>query len=318
MRAAFLTELGAPDVIRVGELPDPVPGPTDVLVRVEAVAVDPVDALVRSGAYRTALPLPFVVGRDLVGTVERAGPGAVGFAEGDRVWSNSLGHAGRQGPTAERAVVPADRLYRLPAAVDPTAAVAVLHPAATAWLALVRHARLRPGERLLVEGAAGNVGRALVELGALMGAHVVCTAATDDHEAVRALGAERVVDYRSPDLAERLGPGFDVTVDCSGRNEVHRLAPLLAPGARVVLLASRGGPLGVTPRDLYTRDVSVLGFAISNASVADLAGAAAWINDRLAAGGLRPRAVEELPLTATASAHARIEAGHTGRLVIRP
>ncbi len=318
MRAAFLTELGAPDVIRVGELPDPVPGPTDVLVRVEAVAVDPVDALVRSGAYRTALPLPFVVGRDLVGTVERAGPGAVGFAEGDRVWSNSLGQAGRQGPTAERAVVPAARLYRLPAAVDPTAAVAVLHPAATAWLALVRHARLRPGERLLVEGAAGNVGRALVELGALLGAHVVGTAATDDHEAVRALGAERVLDYRSPDLADLLGPAIDVTVDCSGRNEVHRLAPLLAPGARVVLLASRGGPLGVTPRDLYTRDVSVLGFAISNASVADLAGAAAWINDRLAAGGLRPRVVEELPLTATASAHARIEAGHTGRLVIRP
>lgn len=115
MRAAYVTELGAADVIRVGELPVPAGGPTDVLVRVEVVAVNPVDTMVRSGAYPTPTPFPFVIGRDLVGTVAEASPGAAGFAPGDRVWCNSLGHGGRQGSFAEYAVVPAERLYPLPA-----------------------------------------------------------------------------------------------------------------------------------------------------------------------------------------------------------
>jgi NADPH:quinone reductase-like Zn-dependent oxidoreductase len=101
VHAAYITELGSPDVITYCELPRPVPGPTDVLVRVEAVAVDPVDLFVRSGAYRTPTPFPFVLGRDVVGTVAEAGPGASRFAVGDRVWSHSMGHAGRQGVTAE-------------------------------------------------------------------------------------------------------------------------------------------------------------------------------------------------------------------------
>ncbi len=123
MRAAYITELGPADAIRVGELPVPAIGPTDVLVRVEVVAVDPVDTMVRSGAYPTPTPFPFVVGRDLVGTVAVAPPGAAGFAPGDRVWCNSLGHGGRQGSFAGYAPVPAERLYHLPAAVDPVAEV---------------------------------------------------------------------------------------------------------------------------------------------------------------------------------------------------
>lgn len=143
MHAAFITQHGPATDIRYGELPEPVPGPTDVLVDVAAVSVNPVDTFVRSGLFRTPVPFPFVIGRDLVGTVAEAGPGAPGFTPGDRVWSNSLGHGGRQGPTAERAVVPADRLYHLPPGVDGTGAVAVVHPAATAHLALFAHGGLR-------------------------------------------------------------------------------------------------------------------------------------------------------------------------------
>ena len=95
MRAAYITELGPAEAIRVGDLPVPVPGPTDVLVRVEVVVVNPVDILVRSGGYSTPTPFPFVVGRDLVGTAAEVGAGTVGFAAGDRVWCNSLGHGGR-------------------------------------------------------------------------------------------------------------------------------------------------------------------------------------------------------------------------------
>lgn len=309
MRAAYLTELGGPEVIRIGDLPEPRPGPTDVLVRVEAVAVNPVDTFIRSGRYRTPLPMPFVVGRDMVGTVDH-----------QRVWTNSLGHAGRQGPTAEYAVVPADRLYPLPDGVDPASAVAVLHPAATAWLALVRHARVRPGERLLVEGAAGNVGRALVELGAQLGAHVVGTAAPADHDELRALGAEEVVDYRGPDI----GSAYDVAVDCSGRDELARTADLMNLGGRIVLISGMATTMSVPAPAVYLRDLAVLGFVISNATVADLAAAARWINDRLDRGGLRPRAVRRLGLAETAEAHRQV-AGRPpgserlrGRLVIEP
>jgi D-arabinose 1-dehydrogenase-like Zn-dependent alcohol dehydrogenase len=200
MRAAYITELGPADAIRVGELPVPAIGPTDVLVRVEVVAVDPVDTMVRSGAYPTPTPFPFVVGRDLVGTVVVASPGAPGFAPGDRVWCNSLGHDGRQGSFAEYAPVPAERLYHLPAAVDPVAAVAVLHPAATAYLALFHHGALRPGETVYVGGAAGNVGTALTSLARLGGARVLAGARSEDAGWCRSAAAAEVVDYRDPDL----------------------------------------------------------------------------------------------------------------------
>jgi hypothetical protein len=141
VRAAYRTELGPPEAIRLGDLPVPEIGPTDVLVEVDAVTVNPVDTLVRSGAYQTPTPFPFVVGRDLVGTVAAVGAGVAGFAAGDRVWCNSLGHGGRQGSFAEYAAVPAERLYHLPDGADPAAAVAWFHPAATAYLALYRHGR---------------------------------------------------------------------------------------------------------------------------------------------------------------------------------
>jgi NADPH:quinone reductase-like Zn-dependent oxidoreductase len=159
MNAAYVTEPGPATTVRYGELPVPRPAPGEVLVRMAVTAVNPVDTFARSGAWRTPLPSPFVIGRDLVGTVATA---AHGYAAGDSVWCNSLGHAGRQGAAAGYAAVPADRLYRLPPGVDPVAAVAVPHPAATAWLALFRHARLRAGETVYVAGGGGNVGAALV------------------------------------------------------------------------------------------------------------------------------------------------------------
>ncbi|HEY9472538.1 MAG TPA: alcohol dehydrogenase catalytic domain-containing protein, partial [Mycobacteriales bacterium] len=155
MAAAYITGLGPPEVIRFGRLPMPTVGPTDVLVRVETVAVNPVDTFIRSGAYQTPTPFPFVIGRDLVGSVVTADVGTTGFTPGTRVWANSLGHGGRQGPSAEYAVVAADRLYRLPDGVDPVVAVACLHPAATAHLGLFEHAGLRAGQTVYVGGGAG-------------------------------------------------------------------------------------------------------------------------------------------------------------------
>ncbi|NDZ73971.1 alcohol dehydrogenase catalytic domain-containing protein, partial [Streptomyces sp. SID10362] len=176
MRAAYIDAVGPADAIRYGELPVPPVGPTDVLVRVSAVAADPVDTFVRSGAYATSLPTPFVVGRDLVGEVAATGPGAAGLVVGQRVWCNSLGHGGRQGSFAQYATVAAERLYPVPAGVDEEHLVAAAHPAASAWLALFRHGRLRAGETVYVGGGAGNVGGAAVSLAARAGARVVATA----------------------------------------------------------------------------------------------------------------------------------------------
>ncbi|WP_079085901.1 NADPH:quinone reductase [Streptomyces silvensis] len=324
MRAAFIERLGAPDEIRCAEFPDPRPGPTDVLVEVAATTVNPVDTFVRSGVFRTPLPLPLVVGRDLVGTVREAGPGAPGFAPGDRVWCNSLGHGGRQGAAAELAAVPADRLYHLPPGVDTATAVAVLHPAGTAYLALRTHARVRPGETVLVAGAAGNVGSALVTLAVDAGARVVGTASAGDAAYVRSLGAAEVFDYRDPDLAGRLRgacpSGADVYVDSYGTNDLTGAVDLLAPRGRIVLLAGVAARPVFPVGPFYMKDASVLGFVISHATTAELAAAADTVNRLLAAGRLRPRRTEHVPLDALAEAHRRMERGELRgrRLVVRP
>ena len=321
MRAAYVTELGAADAIRVGELPVPAAGPTDVLVRVEVVAVNPVDTMVRSGAYPTPTPFPFVIGRDLVGTVAVAAPGAAGFAPGDRVWCNSLGHGGRQGSFAEYAVVPAERLYQLPAGVDPVAAVAVLHPAATAYLALFRHGALRPGETVYVGGGAGNVGSALTSLASLGGARVLVGARPEDVGWCRAAGAAEVVDYHDPELRGRLRAlapeGVDLYVDTSGHLDLPAAVDLLAARGRLVLLAGGGQRLTLPVGPLYTHDRRILGFVISRASTGDLAEAAAVLNRRLAADGLPVRVRDRWPLDRAAEAHQAVERGLRGRLVLR-
>src|ERR671910_251240 len=216
--------------------------------------------MVRSGAYPTPTPFPFVIGRDLVGTVAVASPGAPGFAPGDRVWCNSLGHDGRQGSFAEYAPVPAERLYHLPAGVDPVAAVAVLHPAATAYLALFRHGALRPGETVYVGGGAGNVGSVLTSLARLGGARVLAGARPEDAGWGRSAGAAEVVDYHDPDLRGRLRSlapdGVDLYVDTSGHLDLPAVVDLLAARGRLVLLAGGGQrlTLPVRVRDSWPLD----------------------------------------------------------------
>ncbi|MFC4021463.1 NADPH:quinone reductase [Micromonospora sp. GCM10011542] len=324
MRAAYIERPGPAADIRYGELPAPRPGPTDVLVDVVATTVNHVDTFVRSGAFPTPLPLPFVVGRDLVGRVAEAGPGVTGFGVGDLVWCNSLGHDGRQGSAAEQAVVPADRLYRLPAGVEPATAVAVVHPAATACLGLFTHGRLRMGETVVVAGGGGNVGAALVAFAAAAGARVVATASTADAEFCRTLGAAEVLDYRHPDLIGQLRTacpdGVDVYLDTAGRNELEPVVDLLALRGRIVLLAGAHTRPVLPVGPLYTSDRSIIGFVISHATTSELAEAASMVNHLLAAGRLAPRGIVALPLSAVAEAHRMIEKGELRgrRAVITP
>ncbi|MFC4087053.1 NADPH:quinone reductase [Amycolatopsis samaneae] len=309
MLAAFVERLGGPEEIRFGALPEPRPGASEVLVEVLATTVNHVDTFIRSGLVPAPVTFPFVLGRDLVGRVAEAGAGAPGIAPGDLVWCNSLGHGGRQGAAAERVVVPADRLYPLPPDTDPVDAVAVVHPAATAYLALVTHGRVRAGETVVVAGAAGNVGSALVELAVEAGAKVIATASGADLDYCLGLGAAEAYDYHDPRLPGCLRGAADLYVDTSGTNDLGAAVGTLAFRGRIVLLAGATSRPVLPAGELYTQDRSILGFAISNATAAELADAAVALNRRFASGGLRPRIVELGRLAELAEAHRRLERG---------
>jgi NADPH:quinone reductase-like Zn-dependent oxidoreductase len=266
------------------------------------------------------VPLPFVVGRDLVGTVVEAGP-ATGFRPGERVWCNSMGHEGRQGPSSQYAVVPSDRLYRLPRGVDPHVAVALAQPAATAYLGWFVHPRLRPGQTVFVGGGGGNVRTAAIQMAPWAGARVLTSARPEDHERCRAAGAEVALDYRDPALAAHLADhvpsGVDVVWDTSGHHDFALAASAASAGCRVLVTAAASAEPAVPLRTLYTHDVSLLGFVISRAAVADLAAAAQLINEMSAEGRLTTRIADLLNLEDVAAAHRRLEAGTVrGRLVI--
>jgi NADPH:quinone reductase-like Zn-dependent oxidoreductase len=239
------------------------------------------------------------------------------------VWCNSLGHDGRQGSFAEYAVVPVERLYRLPNGAEPVASVAVLHPAATAHLALFRHGRLRPGpgETVYIGGAAGNVGSAATSLARLGGARVLAGARSEDAEWCRAAGAAEVLDYRDPDLPDRLRAlapvGIDLYIDTSGHLDLPTALDLLALRGRIVLLAGSAQRLTLPAGSLYTNDRSILGFAISRAAVGDLAEAASTLNTQLAAGTLPARIRDVWPLDRAAEAHQSVERRVRGRIVLR-
>jgi len=324
MQAAYIGRTGTADQIRIGPLPVPRPGATDVLVRMQATAVNHVDLFVRSGAFPTHTPFPFVIGRDLVGTVVESGMGATGFCPGDRVWCNSLGHAGRQGACAEFAVVAAERLYHLPDGVEAENAAAVLHAAGTAHIGLVRETGLRAGQTALIEGAAGGVGSAAVQMATVMGARVIATAAPEDADWCRACGAAAVFDYHAENRYEQVRQatpaGIDLWWDQSGRHHFAQCLSLLAHGATIVVTAGLRGTAPPLPVGaLYTRDVTLRGFAISNAAANDLAAAAATINTMLARGQLRGRIGAIHNLTETAAAHRLLESGaRRGRIVIVP
>lgn len=319
MRAAIVTETGGADTIRVDDLPIPVRGQTEAVVAVEAASVNPVDTYIRSGAWQTPIPFPFVVGRDLVGTVVEVDE-ASGFSPGDRVWTNSLGHNGRQGACAELAVVPTERLYRLPQGVDAVAAVAAFHPAATAFRGLRVRAHVGAGDVVLIGGAAGSVGSCAVLYATESGARVIATARRHDHDRCRALGASVVLDFEDGHLSARVGEaapaGVDIFWDTSGSAVIDEVAPLVALGGRILVTAGRAKqpPFSLWP--LYTKDVTLDGFVISHATVSELAAAARWINGRLAGDGFAVEVTHVVPLERAAEAHRLVESGVRGRVVI--
>lgn len=292
MRAVGIDRLGDAADIHPLRLPAPVCGANQVLLEVEAVAVNQVDTFVRSGVYATELDFPVAVGRDAVGTIVAMGDSVSGLQLGQRAWTNSLGFAGRPGASAERVAVDAERTYLLPPGVD----------------------RVR----------AGQVGSAAIVLAAARGARVLASASAEDAAYCRGLGAETLLDYRDPELLSLLHQaapeGIDVQIDTAGHNDLEAAVELTAPRGRAVVLAGPATQAVPPVGRLYMRDASVRGFAISNATVAELAGAAPTVNMLLATGAWTARHVTRGSLADAGWAHAQLESGKARgtRIVLQP
>lgn len=231
MRAAYIEEFGGNEVIRIGERPRPVPGRGEVQIRVRAAAVNPRDWMVRSGTYpfRFTLPgFPIVLGGDFAGEVSALGAGVTGFSVGQRVFGMQRAFGGF-GAFAQYVVARAALLAQIPPSLDFERAAAVPLAALTAWQGLYGDARLKPGETVLVNGAAGGVGSFAVQLAVAAGARVTGVCGERNLEYVRSLGAGDVLDYRRESFLED-PRRWDVIFDAVGRETWSRCRPRLSPG----------------------------------------------------------------------------------------
>src|SRR5690349_9768191 len=205
MKAAYIETTGSPDVIRYDDLPRPTPQEGEVLVRVGAVAVNPIDLYIRAGNVAMPLPKPFIVGCDLAGTVEVVGPQANRFKVGDRVWGSNQGLLGRQGTFGEYACIGEDWLYPTPGGVDDKAAAAVALVGITAHLGLFRDAQLKSGETVFVNGGTGGVGAMVVQMAKAVGAKVITTVGSAEKAKLcQQWGADCVLNYKTDDIPARV------------------------------------------------------------------------------------------------------------------
>ena len=308
MKAAYIQQTGPPQNIVYGDLPTPKPGPTEVLVKIAAVAVNPVDTYIRSGMVPMRLPVPLVVGCDLAGMVEAVGPEATRFRPGDRVWGSNQGVFGRQGTFSEYAAVDESWLYPTPENTSDQQAAAIAMVGITAHLGLFAKAKLQSGETLFVHGGTGGVGSCVVQMAKAAGAGVITTAGSDEKaEACRRLGADLVVNYRHEDvdaaIREFAPKGVDVWWETLREQNLERIVGHLALRGRVILMAGRDSrpPLPVGP--FYVKDCSIHGFVIFNASPSQQRACAEAVNAWMEEGRLQPRIDRVMRLSETAAAH---------------
>ena len=330
MKAAFIERPGPANTIVHGDLPDPVPGPREAVVRVRACAVNPIDTYVRSGAVAMPLPLPFVVGCDLAGEVVAVGADVDRLRPGMRVWGSNQGLLGRQGTFAQLAAVDERWLYPTPEGVSDREAAAAALVSITAHLGLVSRVGVRPGETVFVNGGSGGVGSAVVQIAKALGARVIATAGAAAKQArVRGFGADAVLDYRDPELVARArheaAHGVDVYWETQREPDFDQAVAILAEGGRMILMAGRDARPSFPVGPFYVKGCSLHGFVMFKASHAEQAAAAADINRWLAAGRLRVPIDRVWPLTRTAEAHALQEsatvarsAALSGKIVIEP
>jgi NADPH2:quinone reductase len=328
MRAAFITETGPTDVIKIGELPQPEPGPGQVLVKVHAAALNPIDLYLRSGLVPMPLSFPYVIGCDVAGTVAKLGPGATRFTIGDRVWGSNQGLLGRQGVAAQFAAIDQEWLYPTPEPLTDNEAAAMALVGITSHLALFRFGQLKSGESVYIPGGSGGIGSVAVQMAKASGARVATSAGSPERvELCQSLGADVALNYKTDNLPVRLREfapeGVDVWYETQREPNLEVAIPLLRKHGRLILMAGRTAKPALPLGAFYPRNCAIFGFAVFNSPPAEQEHCAAGIIRFVQNGSLKPLVGRTFPLAEAAEAQRFLEentlkgAGSlTGKVVI--
>ncbi len=298
MRAIRQATLGGPEVLELAEVARPEPGPTEVLVRVTAAGVNPVDWKVRTRGGFLGEP-PFTVGWDVAGVVEGLGLGVTRFAPGDRVFG--MPRFPREAAAyAEYVTAPSRQLARIPEGLGDVEAAALPLAGLTAWQALVETAGVGAGTRVLVLAAAGGVGHLAVQIAKARGAYVIGTARAEKHAFLASIGVDEAIDYTTGPIGTRV-PAMDVVFDLVGGEAAADALATLRDGGVFVTVTGAADQL----RELAARNVRVAGLLVEPDRLG-MEALAALVTD----GALRPHVAATFPLADAGRAH---EAGETGR-----
>ncbi|WP_406228827.1 zinc-dependent alcohol dehydrogenase family protein [Pseudomonas siliginis] len=311
MKAMILKSFGGPDSFELSEVPKPVPQAGQVLVRVHATSINPLDYQVRRGDYPDLVPLPAITGHDVSGVVEAIGPGVSAFAPGDEVWYTPQIFDG-QGSYAEYHVAAESIIARKPASLSHLEAASLSLVGGTVWEALTVRAVLRVGESILIHGGAGGVGHVAIQVAKAMGARVFTTVREANAEFVRSLGADVVIDYTQEDYVEAImretaGHGVDVVFDTIGGDTLSRSADVLAQLGRVVSIVDIAQPQNLV--QAWGKNASYH-FVFTRQNRGKLDELSALVER----GQLRPHVGAVYSLADIPLAHARLESGNNGLL----
>jgi putative PIG3 family NAD(P)H quinone oxidoreductase len=323
MRAVTVAEPGGPEALTISELPDPEPGPGDVLIDIAATAVNRADLLQRQGFYPPPPGASGVIGLECSGTIAAVGENVTGWEVGTPVCALLAG-----GGYASRVVVPAGQVMPVPEGVDLVTAAALPEVSCTVWSNVFMIAGLQPGDAFLVHGGAGGIGTMAIQLTAVLGARVFATAGSAEKlELCRSLGAEVAISYRDQDFvdvvrAETGGRGADVVLDNMGAKYLDRNVSVLADEGRLVVIGLQGGVKAeLDLGQLLRKRGAVIATALRSRPVEGKAAICASVVEHVwplvADGKVKPIVHQALPLEQAAEAHRIVEAGsHSGKVLM--
>jgi NADPH2:quinone reductase len=320
MKAIEVRKFGGPEMLTLVDKEIPVPGEKEVLVRVFAIGVNPVETYIRAGMYPRLPNLPYVPGGNVAGMIDQCGPGVSSWKVGDRIYSSET----LSGGYAAFSLCHEEQIFSLPDNVDFRQGAAIGVPAATAWRGLFIRGEGKRGERVLVHGGSGTVGQAAIQLGRDQGLEMFGTAGSATGcEAVRALGAVGAANHNDPGYVDVLfqmtgGKGFDLILEMLANKNLEADLNLLAPGGRVVIIGSRGR-IEIDPRLTMGKETDIRGLAVFNASREETVQTHRGLVDCLARGVLKPTISRELPLAEAPLAHQLVmENLKCGKIVLIP
>ncbi|XP_039078057.1 quinone oxidoreductase isoform X1 [Hyaena hyaena] len=319
MKAIRVFEFGGPEVLKLqSDVAVPTPKDHQVLIKVHACGVNPVETYIRSGTYRKKPHLPYTPGSDVAGVIEAVGDN-VSFKKGDRVFTTNT----ISGGYAEYALAADHTVYPLPEKLDFKQGAAIGIPYFTAYRALLHSARVKAGESVLVHGASGGVGLAACQIARAYGLEVLGTAGTEEGQnIVLQNGAHKVFNHRERNYFDKIKKsigekGIDVIIEMLANVNLNNDLKLLSQGGRVIVVGSRG-PIEISPRDTMTMESSIIGVSLYSSTKGEFRQYAAALQAGMEIGWLKPVIGSQYSLEKVAQAHENIihSSGATGKMIL--